>query len=37
MIVASGVELFECWAEMVLLGRFVVDLFSLPSSSAPAR
>jgi hypothetical protein len=37
MIVAAGVELFEFWAEMVLLERFVMDLFSPPSSWAPAR
>jgi hypothetical protein len=37
MIVAFGVELFECWAETVLLGRFVIGLSSPPSSRTPAR
>jgi hypothetical protein len=28
MIVASGVELFECWTETLLSGRFVIGLSS---------
>jgi hypothetical protein len=37
MIVTSSVELFECWAETVLLGRFLIGLSSPASSRTPAR